>query len=257
MKAVILAGGFGTRITEESQTKPKPMIEIGGKPILWHILKIYSTYGINDFIVCLGYKSYVIKEYFQNYALHTSDVSFDFRNHSVKVKHHKVSAEPWQVTLVDTGYGTMTGGRLRRVKDYVGDSTFCLTYGDGVSDINIKELISFHESNNHLATVSAIQPPGRFGTLSLRGSTVYDFNEKPSGDGNWINGGFFVLEPKIFDYIDGDQTVWEKEPLENLARDGQLDAYKHQGFWSAMDTLRDKNNLEKLFVSGAAPWIKW
>lgn len=255
MKAVILAGGLGTRISEETSAKPKPMIEIGGKPILWHIMKIYSFHGINEFIICCGYKGYVIKEYFANYFLHMSDVTFDMASNRMDI--HQNNAEPWKATLVDTGEQTMTGGRLKRIKKYLGEEDFCFTYGDGVSDISIRELIDFHRKQGKLATVTAVQPAGRFGSLNLEGQMVKGFEEKPQGDGGWINGGFFVLSPKIIDYIDGDSTVWEKEPLEMLARSGDLSAYLHYGFWQPMDTLRDKNHLEELWTSGKAPWKKW
>ena len=255
MKAVILAGGLGTRISEETSSKPKPLIDIGGMPILWHIMKIYSSYGINDFVICCGYKGYMIKEYFANYSLHMSDVTFDMKNSSMEV-HHK-SVEPWKVTLVDTGLNTMTGGRLGRVKKYVDDDTFCFTYGDGVADINISDLIKFHKNMKKTATITAVQPPGRFGTLEIENDDVLKFKEKPAGDGNWINGGFFVLEPSVFDYIKGDSTVWEREPLEKLSHDGLLSAYKHKGFWHAVDTLRDKNYLEELWTSGKADWKRW
>jgi glucose-1-phosphate cytidylyltransferase len=254
MKAVILAGGLGTRISEESHLKPKPMIGIGGKPILWHIMKMYSHYGINDFIICLGYKGYVIKEYFANYFLHMSDVTFDLSSNSMEVHHHY--AEPWKVTLVDTGPDTMTGGRLLRVRDYVGEETFCFTYGDGVSNLNIGELIKFHRAHGKLATVTAIQPPGRYGALDFDGAHVRDFHEKPKGDGGWINGGFFVLQPAVFKYIDGDESIWEGEPLTYLAHSKELMAYQHPGFWQAMDTLRDKNRLEELWRT-APPWKVW
>lgn len=257
MKAVILAGGYGTRISEESSLKPKPMVEIGNNPILWHILKIYSAHGINEFIICCGYKGYVIKEYFANYFLHRSDVSFDIKNNRMEVLQNGV--EPWVVTLIDTGEKTMTGGRLKRVKDYIGDETFCMTYGDGVSNVDIGSLIKFHQHKHALATLTAVQPPGRFGAFNLgrEESHVASFKEKPEGDGAWINGGFFVLEPEVFDYIDADATVWEREPLEKLAQDGHLVAYKHYGFWHPMDTLRDKNVLEDLWLSGTAPWQVW
>lgn len=257
MKVVILAGGLGTRISEESHLKPKPMIEIGECPILWHIMKIYSKYGFNDFIVCLGYKGYAIKEYFAHYFLHESDVTFDFKNHSERMIHHH-SAEPWTVTLVNTGVETMTGGRVKRVKEYIGNEPFMLTYGDGVADVNIAELVSYHKAHGKLATVTSIQPAGRFGALDLDSNNlVHGFKEKPKGDGAWINGGFFVMEPQVLDYIDNDMTILEKEPLEGLARDGQLVSYKHSGFWQPMDTLRDKTNLEELWKSGAAPWKVW
>lgn len=255
MKAVLLAGGLGTRISEESAIRPKPMIEIGGKPILWHILKIYSQFGITDFVICCGYKGYVIKEYFANYFLHMSDVTFDMQHNRMEV-HHK-TAEPWRVTLVDTGEDTLTGGRLRRVREYVGDDEFCFTYGDGVADIDIGALLAFHRASGRLATLTAVQPPGRFGVLDIREGAVKSFQEKPSGDGSWINGGFFVLNPKVIDYIDGDDTIWERAPLERLASEGQLGAYFHEGFWQPMDTLRDKNHLESLWASGKAPWKVW
>lgn len=256
MKVVILAGGTGTRLSEETDVKPKPLVEIGGYPVLWHILKIYSSYGFNEFIICLGYKGYLIKEYFSNYFLHTSDVTFDMENNKMQV-HHK-HTEPWKVTLVDTGANTMTGGRVKRIADYVGNDTFMLTYGDGVADIDINALIRFHQNNGRLATLSAVQPPGRFGLANINDKNeVLSFVEKPVGDGSWINGGFFVLEPKIFDYIDGDLTIWEREPLESLAAQNQLMAYKHYGFWRPMDTLRDKNILEGLWDSNQAPWKVW
>ena len=256
MKAVILAGGLGTRISEETHLKPKPMIEIGGKPILWHVLKIYSAHGINEFVICCGYKGYLIKEYFANYFLHMSDVTFHMRTNSMEV-HHK-NAEPWEITVVDTGEQTLTGGRLKRVRDYVDDSTFCFTYGDGVSNIQINELIKTHKENNKLATVTAVQPPGRYGLLNLDASgSVNGFQEKPQGDGGWINGGFFVLEPAVFDLIEGDSTTWEQEPMQQLAADGQLHAYRHRGFWQPMDTLRDRLHLEELWASGKAPWKLW
>ena len=255
MKVVILAGGFGTRLSEETDVKPKPMVEIGGKPILWHIMKIYSAYGFNDFVICLGYKGYVIKEYFANYFLHMSDVTIDLKNNQIEV--HNVKAEPWKVTLIDTGLNTMTGGRIKRIQPYVGDETFMLTYGDGVGNINIKELLEFHKKHGKYATLTAVQPSGRFGALDLDKNEIKAFKEKPKGDGAWINGGFFVLEPQIFEYIEGDETIWEREPLENLARDGQLMAYKHTGFWHPMDTLRDKRKLETLWETGSAPWKIW
>ena len=254
MKAVILAGGLGTRISEESHLKPKPMIEIGGKPILWHIMKIYSHYGINDFVICLGYKGYIIKEYFANYFLHMSNVTFDMANNKMEV--HEQHAEPWRVTLIDTGLDTLTGGRLMRVRDYVGDDTFCFTYGDGVTDLDIGATIKFHREHGKKATVTAIQPPGRYGALNLEGNAVSSFQEKPAGDGAWINGGFFVLEPSVFDYIHGSQTSWESQPLQQLAQEGQLMSYQHAGFWQAMDTLRDKNHLEKLWINNP-PWKAW
>ena len=255
LKAIILAGGLGTRISEESHTKPKPMIEIGGKPILWHIMKMYSYYGINDFIICLGYKGYVVKEYFSNYFLHMSDVTFCMRENKMEI--HQKFAEPWQVTLVDTGEETMTGGRLKRVAQYIGNETFCFTYGDGVSDIDISALINHHKMASKLATVTAIQPPGRFGSLNIEGNIVNSFQEKPAGDGSWINGGFFVLEPRVIDYIDNDDTIWEQQPLQNLALEGQLSAFQHNGFWQAMDTLREKKQLEELWASNSAPWKRW
>jgi len=255
MKAVILAGGLGTRISEETQVRPKPMVEIGGKPVLWHIMKIYSAHGVNDFVICLGYKGYMIKEYFANYFLHMSDVTFDMKDNQMEV--HQRHAEPWRVTLVDTGDATMTGGRVKRAREYVGGETFCFTYGDGLSDVNITELIAFHHENRTIATVSAVQPPGRFGALDLESHRITGFREKPQGDGGWINGGFFVLSPKVFDYIDGDATVWEQEPLERLAHEGELAAFRHPGFWQPMDTLRDRNLLEELWASNRAPWKVW
>ena len=257
MKAIILAGGYGTRITEETGVRPKPMVEIGGKPILWHIMKIYSAFGIDDFIICCGYKGHMIKEYFAHYFLYHSDVTFDLRNNQMKV--HQNGVEPWKVTLIDTGESTMTGGRLKRVGEYIGDETFCLTYGDGVSDINISELISFHHKQETLATMTAVQPPGRFGTFSIaEGETkISAFREKPQIAGAWINGGYFVLEPGVLEYIEDDSTVWEREPLERLARDGMLSAYKHKGYWHPMDTLRDKTVLEDLWQSGRVPWRVW
>lgn len=255
MKAVILAGGLGTRISEETYLKPKPMIEIGGKPILWHIMKIYSAHGINDFIICLGYKGYLIKEYFANYYLHMSDVTFDMNDNSTKV--HQNAAEPWKVTLVDTGDDTATAGRLKRIASHLGDEDFCFTYGDGVADVDVKRLIDFHKHQETLATVTAVQPPGRFGSLDLSGHKIRSFEEKPQGDGSWINGGFFVLSPKVLDYISGDATVWEKEPLQTLAGEGKLSAFRHEGFWQPMDTLRDRVRLEELWASGKAPWNVW
>ncbi len=255
MKAVILAGGLGTRLSEETIIKPKPMIEIGGKPILWHIMKGYSQHGINDFIICCGYKGYMIKEYFANYFLHGSDVTFDLQNNEMKV--HQNNAESWRVTLVDTGDSSMTGGRLKRVSKYLDDEDFCFTYGDGVGDINISELIDFHKSHGRLASLTGMQPPGRFGVLNLDGDRVTHFEEKPHGDGAWINAGFFVLSPKVINLIDDDNTIWEKEPLEKLANDEQLSAFLHTGFWHPMDTLRDKNYLEDLWQSGKAPWKVW
>ncbi len=255
MKAVILAGGHGTRISEETVLRPKPMVEIGGKPILWHILKIYSAHGINDFVICCGYKGYVIKEYFANYFLHMSDVTIDMTDSKLEVHHRR--AEPWKITMVDTGLDTMTGGRLLKIKDYVDNKTFCMTYGDGVSNVDIKALIKHHESSKKLATVTAIQPPARFGALTFNGDLVTGFEEKPKGDGAWVNGGFFVLEPKVFDYIDGDETIWERKPLQSLAEQGQLVSYRHEGFWQAMDTLREKNHLEELWAEKRAPWKIW
>lgn len=255
MKAVILAGGLGTRISEESHLKPKPMIEIGNKPILWHILKIYSHYGINDFVICLGYKGYVIKEYFANYFLHMSDVTFDMQKNNMEV--HQRYVEPWRVTLVDTGDTTMTGGRLKRVKDHISTEPFCFTYGDGVSDVDIRALIAFHKAHGKKATVTAIKPPGRYGAINIEGASVSSFQEKPAGDGAWINGGFFVLDPSVLDLIEGDQTSWESTPLAQLAAQGELQAYQHEGFWQAMDTLRDKTILENLWAKGNSPWKVW
>ncbi|GFD88113.1 glucose-1-phosphate cytidylyltransferase [Tenacibaculum sp. KUL152] len=255
MKAVILAGGLGTRISEESHLRPKPMIEIGGKPILWHIMKIYSHYGINDFVICLGYKGYVIKEYFANYFLHSSDVTFDMRSNNMEV--HEKHAEPWRVTLVDTGESSMTGGRLLRVKSYLDDEPFCFTYGDGVADIDIAAAINAHRHSGKTATVTAIQPPGRYGALDISSNSVNRFKEKPAGDGAWINGGFFVLEPSVFEYLASDEDSFEDKPLMNLAAKGELNAYKHHGFWQAMDTLRDKNQLEALWKLNNPPWKVW
>jgi glucose-1-phosphate cytidylyltransferase len=257
MKAVILAGGLGTRLSEETSLKPKPMVEIGGRPILWHILKIYSAHGINDFVICAGYKGYIIKEYFANYFLHMSDVTFDMVGNTMEV--HEKKAEPWKVTIVDTGDETMTGGRLKRVESYLDEGPFCFTYGDGVADIDITALLEFHRSHGRLATLTAVQPPGRYGALGLADDgTVEQFQEKPEGDGAWINGGFFVLDRKAISYITkGDATFWEREPLENLAKDHQLKAWKHDGFWRPMDTLRDKIQLEDLWQSGKAPWKTW
>jgi len=255
MKSVILAGGFGTRISEETHLRPKPMIEIGGKPILWHIMKIYSHYGINDFIICLGYKGYYIKEYFANYFLHMSDVTFDMCENKMEVHHNH--CEPWRVTLVDTGLNAMTGGRLKGVANYLDDEPFCFTYGDGVADVDISALIAYHKQQGLLATMTAIQPPGRYGALDMEGGYIRRFQEKPKGDGGWINGGFFVLDPSVIDYIEGPSTLWEKEPLERLAAESQLCAYKHEGFWQAMDTLRDKMKLEDLWETGNAPWKLW
>jgi len=256
MKAVILAGGLGTRLSEETSLKPKPMVEVGGKPILWHIMKMYSAHGVNDFIICCGYKGYVIKEYFANYFLHMSDVTFDLHENTMEV-HHK-RAEPWKVTLVDTGDDSMTGGRLKRVAKYLqDDDAFCFTYGDGVGDMNIAETIEFHKKNGKLATLTATYPPGRFGALDITDGKVLNFKEKPKGDGAMINGGFFVLSPKVLDYIDDDSTTWEQYPLKQLAEDGELMAYEHHGFWQPMDTLRDKNHLEELWSAGKAPWKVW
>jgi glucose-1-phosphate cytidylyltransferase len=255
LKAVILAGGFGTRISEETQLKPKPLIEIGGMPLLWHIMKIYSHYGINDFVICCGYKGYMIKEYFANYSLHNSNITFDLKENSTQV--HSSDVEPWKITLVDTGLNTMTGGRLKKVKEFLDDESFCFTYGDGLSDVNIKELIDFHKNQKTLATVTGVRPPGRFGAMSISNNKVTKFQEKPEGDGDWINGGFFVLEPKIFDYLVDDKTIWEREPLEKLSSDNQLSSYLHSGFWQPVDTIRDKNNLEELWKSTKIPWKKW
>lgn len=255
MKCVILAGGLGTRLSEETATKPKPMVEIGGRPILWHIMKMYSQHGVNKFIICAGYKGYVIKEYFANYFLHMSNITFDMSTNEMIV--HENKAESWKVTIVDTGDETMTGGRLLRVRDYIGDETFCFTYGDGVSDVDISKLISFHKKKNKWATVTAVQPPGRFGAIKMDGSTITSFEEKPQGDGGYINGGFFVLEPEVFHLIDGDPMVWEREPMERLAENRQIEAFKHDGFWRPMDTLRDKNHLEDLWDSNKAPWKVW
>lgn len=257
MKAVLLAGGLGTRLSEETTIKPKPMVTIGGKPILWHIMKTYSAYGINDFIICCGYKGYVIKEYFANYFLHMSDVTFDMRFNQMNV--HCGYAEPWRVTLIDTGEATLTGGRLKRVREHLGNETFCFTYGDGVSNVNIQALVEFHKTQGTQATLTAVQPPGRFGSVCLGAeqTKITSFLEKPNGDGAWINGGYFVLEPEAIDYIADDSTVWEQEPLEKLAHLGQLSAYKHDDFWQPMDTLRDKHYLEDLWKSGNAPWKVW
>lgn len=256
MKAVILAGGLGTRISEETHLKPKPMIEIGGKPILWHIMKTYSAYGVNDFVICCGYKGYLIKEYFANYFLHMSDVTFDMANNQMKV--HQQKAEPWKVTLVDTGEDTLTGGRLKRVTDYIqNEDAFCFTYGDGVSNVDIGTSIEFHRQHGKLATVTAVQPPGRYGALERSGDQVTGFTEKPRGDGGLINGGFFVLSPRCLDFIEGDHSSWEGAPLTRLAKMGEMMAYEHNGFWQPMDTLRDKNHLEELWASGKAPWKIW
>lgn len=255
MKAVILAGGFGTRISEETLLKPKPMIEVGGKPILWHIMKIYSAHGIHDFIICLGYKGYLIKEYFANYFLHMSDVTFDMKQNKMEV--HQKFVEPWRVTLVDTGEQTMTGGRLKRVQQFVEDDDFCFTYGDGVSNLDITQLIAQHRAEGVCATVTAVKPAGRFGAMDLLGNKVRNFQEKPKGDGGWINGGFFVLSPKVFNYIENDNTIWEQEPMAKLCDENQMSAFLHDGFWQPMDTLREKNYLEELWQSNAAPWKIW
>lgn len=258
MKAVILAGGLGTRLSEETVVKPKPMVEIGGKPILWHIMKIYSHYGINDFIICLGYKGYMIKEYFANYYLHQSDVTFDMKNDKMMI--HNNHCEPWSVTLVDTGEDSMTGGRLKRVRKYVDDETFCFTYGDGVSNVNINDLIEFHNSNKKngiAATLTAVNPPARFGMLELNCVKVLDFKEKPQTESGWINGGFFVLEPEVFNFIEDDSTIWEREPIMRLVQEGKMAAFKHTGFWQPMDTLREKRLLEELWDSGQSPWKVW
>jgi glucose-1-phosphate cytidylyltransferase len=255
MKVVILAGGLGSRISEESTLRPKPMIEIGGRPILWHIMKIYAAHGLTDFVVCLGYKGYVIKEYFANYFLHMADVTFDLANNGIEV--HQKASEPWRVTLVDTGDASQTGGRLKRVERYVKDAPFCFTYGDGVANVDIARLVEFHRKGGRIATVTAVRPPGRFGALDIAGDRVTSFIEKPAGDGGWINGGFFVLQPEVFGYLEGDADIWEHEPLERLASEGQLDAYQHDGFWQPMDTLRDKNVLEELWAGGKAPWKVW
>jgi glucose-1-phosphate cytidylyltransferase len=254
MKAVILAGGLGTRLSEETSLRPKPMVEIGGRPILWHILKIYSSHGINDFIICAGYKGYVIKEYFANYFLHMSDVTFDMSKNTMEVHHKK--AEPWRVTIVDTGEETMTGGRIKRVAKYI-DGPFCCTYGDGVGDIDISSLVEFHQKSGRLATLTGVQPPGRFGAIQLADDRVLSFQEKPQGDGSWINGGFFVLDPQVLELIEDDTTTWEREPLQTLAADGQLGMFRHNGFWRPMDTLRDKVELENLWDSRIAPWKNW
>lgn len=255
MKAVILAGGLGTRLSEETSLRPKPMVEIGGMPILWHIMKIYSHYGINEFVICLGYKGYIIKEFFNNYLLHRADVTLDIRHNAVE--YHDVHAEPWRITLVETGENTMTGGRLKRVAKFIGNEDFCFTYGDGVADINIKELCKFHKAHGKLATVTAVQPPGRFGVIKSQGSSVLSFEEKPSGDGGWINGGFFILKPQVIDLIADDSTTWERGPMETLAKDGQIEAFFHDGFWQPMDTLRDKQKLEELWLNREAPWHVW
>lgn len=257
MRAVILAGGYGTRLAEETGVRPKPMVEVGGRPLLWHIMKIYTAHGITDFVICCGYKGEVIKDYFARYYLHAADVTFDLSRNTVET--HQNSAEPWRVTLVNTGYDTMTGGRLKRVKEILGDETFCLAYGDGVADVNVRALIDFHRAQGALATLTAVQPPGRFGAFRLMAgqARLASYHEKPRGDGAWINGGFFVLEPGVMDYIDGDDTVWEREPMERLARDGKLAAYRHGGFWQNMDTLRDLKVLQELWQSGQPPWKIW
>ena len=255
MKAVILAGGLGTRLAEETSVRPKPMVEIGGKPILWHIMKIYAAHGITDFVICLGYKGYMIKEYFANYFLHQADVTIDLAANKIDV--HGAKAEPWKVSLIDTGETTMTGGRLRRVRDYLGEGDFCFTYGDGVGDVDITKLVAQHKASKRLATVTVTHPPGRFGAVRHDGRRVSEFVEKPAGDGSWINAGFFVCSPGVLDYVKGDDTTWEREPMEQLARDGQLGAYTHEGFWQPMDALRDKQQLEGLWASGAAPWKRW
>jgi len=257
MKVIILAGGLGSRLSEETTLKPKPMVQIGGKPILWHIMKIYSSYGYNEFVILLGYKGYMIKEYFANYYRHMADMTIDMENNSIQ--YHKNKAEPWKVTLIDTGINTMTGGRIKRVQQYIGEETFMLTYGDGVADIDIQELLKEHKQHNPTITMTSVQPEGRFGAIEINeNNQVKNFQEKPKGDGSWINGGFFVCEPKVFDYItEGDKTIFERSPLENLAKDGELLAYKHRGFWKPMDTLRDKTQLEELIENGTAPWIKW
>jgi glucose-1-phosphate cytidylyltransferase len=256
MKVVLLAGGLGTRLSEETVLRPKPMVEIGGMPILWHIMKIYSSHGFNDFVICLGYKGYVIKEYFANYFLHKSDVTIDLTDNSIKV--HDSQAEPWKITLVDTGHDSMTGGRIKRIKDHIGDNTFMLTYGDGVSDVNITKLLECHKKNNKYCTVTSVQPSGRFGALNIDDAdNVHSFMEKPKGDGAWINGGFFVCEPAVFDFIEGDSTLWEREPMEKIAAAGQMTAFKHDGFWKPMDTIRDKHELEEDWSSNKAKWKVW
>jgi glucose-1-phosphate cytidylyltransferase len=255
VKVVILAGGFGTRISEETHLKPKPMIEIGGMPLLWHIMKLYSSFDINEFIICCGYKGYMIKEYFSNYSLHMSDITIDLQKNNVEV--HQKFTEPWKITLVDTGLNTQTGGRLKRVKNYLDDEPFCFTYGDGLCNVDIKKSIEFHKNNGGVGTVTAVQPPGRFGALELDDTNVLKFQEKPKGDSGWINGGFFVFEPKIFDYIENDSTILERAPLEGLANTGKLGAYRHTGFWQGLDTLRDRNELDSLWNDGKAPWKIW
>jgi len=256
MKAVILAGGLGTRLSEETDSRPKPMVTIGGKPILWHIMKIYSAHGVNDFIICLGYKGYVIKEYFANYFLHMSDVTVDLSRDNT-MQFHSVKAEPWRITMIETGEQTQVGGRIKRILPYIEDDTFLLTYGDGVSDVDITATIALHRKEKRLVTVTAAQPPGRFGSIAFEGNKVTGFQEKPLGDGGWINAGYFVLSPKVGEYIDGDDTIWEREPIEKLATEGQVTAYFHKGFWQPMDTLRDRMNLEAIYTSGKAPWKKW
>ncbi len=255
MKVVILAGGLGTRISEETSVRPKPMVEIGGKPILWHIMKMYSAHGLNEFVICLGYRGFVVKEYFANYFLHMSDVTVDLARNAMTT--HRGYSEPWKVTLVDTGEGTQTGGRLLRVREYLGDDDFCFTYGDGVSDVDISKLIAFHRAEGTLATVTAVQPPGRFGVMTMSGTRIAGFREKPDGDNAWVNGGFFVLSPRVLDYIEGDQTIWERGPVERLAAEQQLSAFMHRGFWQPMDHLRDKSYLESLWAAGEAPWKIW
>ena len=255
MKVVILAGGLGTRISEETGLKPKPMIEIGGRPIIWHVMKIYSAHGLNDFVITTGHKGYLIKEYFANYFMHMSDVTFDLKDNRMEI--HQRRSEPWSVTIVDTGERTMTGGRIKRVREYLGNETFCCTYGDGVGNVDIKALVAQHRSSGVKATLTAVQPPGRFGAVEINQDRVQSFQEKPMGDGGWINGGFFVLEPGVLDLIEDDSTIWERQPLERLAKTGQLAAYRHPGFWQPMDTLRDKNHLEELWAQGKAPWHIW
>ena len=255
MKVVILAGGMGTRLAEETDNRPKPMVEIGGKPILWHIMKIYSAYGLSEFIICCGYKGFMIKEYFAHYFLHMSDVTFDMQNNCMEV--HEKHVEPWKVTLVDTGLNTQTGGRLRRIESYLDEEDFCFTYGDGVSDVNILDVVAFHREQGALATLTAAKPPGRFGAMEMEDTLITNFREKPDGDGAWINGGFYVLSPRVIDFIEGDDTVWERDPMERLAKDGEMRAFRHDGFWQCMDTLRDRFLLEGLWASGKAPWKVW
>ena len=258
MKVVILAGGYGTRLSEETDIKPKPMVEIGGKPILWHIMKIYSHYGFNEFIICLGYKGYLIKEYFSNYFLHQADVTIDLQKNKMDV--HSSKVEPWKISLIDTGLNTMTGGRIKRIQEYVKDETFMMTYGDGIGNVNIKELLDFHKTQNKMATVTVVQPSGRFGSIKFDEKEevkVFSFQEKPKGDNSWINGGFFILEPEIFNYIDDDTTIWERTPLESITNKGQLVAFRHSGFWKPMDTIRDKNDLEDLWSNNKATWKTW